>query len=105
MRHLVCRTGLFDGRRRVTTTYDGCCTLGGTLSQYLDDSVGTLRKGWHLGDSERAIPDDGLGTFESLTKSVNGLRANIHDAPAGRYLVVRDHFVICIGCKAIGDHH
>src|SRR6266567_4356700 len=83
MGHLVGCASLLDGCCRITTSNDRGCANFGTLGQCLDHRIGPLSKGGPFCYSKRAIKDDRLCICEGLSESSNGLRANVHNPPAG----------------------
>src|SRR5579863_1085930 len=81
MGHFVCRTRLFNRRRRVAAADDRSGAVLRSFSQYPDNGVGSLCEIRHFRNAERAIPDDGLRLLQCIAESGDGCGANIKNAP------------------------
>ena len=81
VRNLVCETELVDTSYRVTTTDEGECTFLSSLGNSLTYSTRTWSELFALEAACRTVPEDGLGTFDSLSELGLAHRTNVETFP------------------------
>ena len=91
---------LLEGRNRIPPADDA---KGPAFGHGLGHRPGALGKGREFKDTHRAVPYHQAGPLEGLPKGLRGARADVQDAPAGRYLFHRHDSVLSVGGKALGN--
>src|SRR5207253_226952 len=84
---------------------DGGCAGFGALGQNFNDRVSSPRKCWHFSNAQRAVEDNRLRAFESLTEGSDRFGTNVHNTPSLGNLADGDNRVVCIWSKAISNDY
>lgn len=77
----VLLTGLGDKGSSVTTTNNDSGAVLGGLDTGLEKGVGATSKRRELKDTSRAVPEDGLGLSNGLSKEFSGLGSTVETHP------------------------
>lgn len=81
MAQLVLLAGLSNKRSSVTTTNNDSGTVLGGLDTGIKKGVGATGKRGEFKNTSRAVPEDGLGLSNSLSKEFSGLGSAVETHP------------------------
>ena len=101
MSHLLGNAGFLDCAGAIAAADHG---RGAGIGQQLGHGKSAFGKLGHLEDAHRAVPDDQLCALKGGFERLDGFRADVHDAPAGRDLVHIHDLAVGFGLELIGDH-